>query len=159
MSFDTAPRPGRSYIAPSKNNPSRSTVTAPSHRQLLYHSHLVAGVRYDVFSAICQVSRRRNAELSLTGVLLFDGHRFCQLLEGPQAAVARVRESIANDPRHEFMSVLVDRPLPAATTQEVWQAGYCGPDELDLLLGPERLDEDQAMAVFGAILTRADLSP
>jgi Sensors of blue-light using FAD len=134
-------------------------VTASSHHQLLYLSHLVAGVRYDVFSAICQVSRRRNAELSLAGVLLFDGHRFCQWLEGPQAAVDRVRQSIANDPRHEFMTVLVDRPQSGATTQDVWQAGYCGPDELDLLLGPERLDADQAMAVFRAIVTRADLSP
>jgi Sensors of blue-light using FAD len=133
-------------------------VTAP-HHQLLYLSHLVAGVRYDVFAAICQVSRRRNAERSLTGVLLFDGHRFCQLLEGPQASVELVRQSIANDPRHEFMHVLVDRTQPGSTTLDVWQAGYCGPFELDLLAGPERLDADQAMATFRAILTRADLSP
>ena len=133
-------------------------MTAPNH-QLLYLSHLVAGVRYDVFAAICQVSRQRNAERSLTGVLLFDGHRFCQLLEGPQASVSRVRESIANDPRHEFMTVLVDREQAAPTTQGIWQAGYCGPFELDQLVGPERIDADQAMAVFRALLTRADLSP
>ena len=34
-----------------------------------------------------------------------------------------------------------------------------GSDELDLLVGPERCDADQAMAMFRAILTRADLSP
>jgi Sensors of blue-light using FAD len=134
-------------------------VTASNH-QLLYVSRLVAGVRYDVFSAICQVSRRRNAETSLAGVLLFDGHRFCQWLEGPAASVARVRHSIASDSRHEFMSVLVDRPLPApASAHEPWQAGYCGPDELDLLLGPERLDANQTMAIFRGIVTRSDLSP
>jgi Sensors of blue-light using FAD len=133
-------------------------VTAP-HHQLLYLSHLVASVRYEVFSAICHVSRRRNVDLSLTGVLLFDGHRFCQLLEGPQASVELVRQSIANDPRHEFMTVLVDRPQAGSTTLDVWQAGYCGPFELDLLVGPERIDADQAMAAFRAIVTRADLSP
>ena len=133
-------------------------MTAP-HHQLLYLSHLVASVRYEVFSAICQVSRRRNVDLSLTGVLLFDGHRFCQLLEGPQASVGLVRQSIANDPRHEFMTVLVDRPQPGSTTLDVWQAGYCGPFELDLLAGPERIDADQAMGAFRAIVTRADLSP
>jgi Sensors of blue-light using FAD len=159
MSFDTAPGRCRSYIARSKNTSTRSTVIAAPHHQLLYLSHLVAGVRYDVFSAICQVSRRRNAELSLAGVLLFDGHRFCQLLEGPPASVAQVRESIANDARHEFMAVLVDRPQAGSKTLDVWQAGYCGPDELDLLLGPERQSDDQAMAVFRAIVTRADLSP
>jgi Sensors of blue-light using FAD len=129
------------------------------HHQLLYLSHLVASFRYEVFSAICQVSRRRNAELSLSGVLLFDGHRFCQWLEGPTESVALVRQSIVEDPRHEFMSVLVDRPLAGPTTQQAWQAGYCGPDELDLLTGPERLDADQALAVFRAIVMRADLSP
>jgi hypothetical protein len=130
-----------------------------SNYQLLYLSHLNATLRYDVFSAICQVSRRRNAELSLRGVLLFDGHRFCQLLEGPADSVALLRESIAKDPRHEFMTVLVDRPHAGAKLLEVWQAGYCGPDELELLIGPEALDADPALAVFRGIVTRADLAP
>jgi Sensors of blue-light using FAD len=133
-------------------------VTA-SNQQLLYLSHLVAGVRYDVVSAICQVSRRRNAELALAGVLLFDGHRFCQWLEGPAASLARVRESITSDPRHEFMTVLVDRPQLALPMKEPWQSGYCGPDELDLLIGPERPGADEAMAIFRSIVRRSDLSP
>lgn len=128
-------------------------------QQFLYLSHLVSGVRYDVFAAICQVSRKRNAERSLTGVLLFDGHRFCQLLEGPQPSLAQVRQSIANDPRHEFMTTLVDRPQTGEAMLDVWQAGYCEADELDLLVGPERLDDDRTMAVFRAIVSRADLSP
>ena len=137
-------------------------MTASNNHQLLYLSHLVPSLRYDVFSAICQVSRRRNAELSLTGVLLFDGHRFCQWLEGPPESLARVRESIIADPRHEFMSVLVDRTRPPLAPRETWPAGFCGPDELDLLLGPERQDRsnaDEAMAIFRGIVTRSDLSP
>jgi Sensors of blue-light using FAD len=133
-------------------------VNASNHR-LLYLSHLVASARYDVVSAICQVSRRRNAELSLAGVLLFDGHRFCQWLEGPAASLARVRESIIGDKRHEFMTVLVDRPQPPSIAKEPWQAGYCGPDELDSLVGPERPGADEAMAIFRSIVTRSDLSP
>lgn len=132
------------------------------HHQLLYLSHLVAGVRYDVFSAICKVSRQRNAEMSLAGVLLFDGHRFCQWLEGPPESLARVRESIVADPRHGFMSVLVDRPQPPLMAKEPWQAGYCGPEELDLLIGAERQDRadaDETMAIFRAIVSRSDLAP
>lgn len=137
-------------------------MTASNHHQFLYLSHLVASVRYDVVSAICQVSRRRNADLSLAGVLLFDGHRFCQWLEGPAAALAQVRESIGRDPRHEQVTVLVDRPQPALPATEPWQAGYCGPDELDLLIGSgrqNRLNGDEAMAIFRSIVTRSDLSP
>lgn len=130
-----------------------------SHHQLLYISRLVAGVSYDVFSAICHVSRRRNAELGLAGVLLFDGHRFCQLLEGPAAALSRVRADIVADPRHEFMSVLIDRTLAGPPTVPGWQGGYCGPDELDLFPGPGRFGADETMALFRALIGRADLSP
>jgi Sensors of blue-light using FAD len=156
MSFDTAARGGHAYIAAPATTP--CSVTA-LNQQFLYVSHLAPRVRYDVFSAVCHVSRRRNAELSLAGVLLFDGHRFCQWLEGPPDALAPVRESIVRDPRHEFMSVLVDRPKPLAGARELWQAGYCGPDELDLLLGPDRMQDDETMAIFRSIVTRSDLSP
>jgi Sensors of blue-light using FAD len=131
-----------------------------THHQLLYLSHLVPSVRYDVFAGICQVSRHNNAQRQIAGVLLFDGHRFCQWLEGPAASIALVRGSIEKDPRHEFMSVLVSRPQAAlATRTEPWQAGYCGPDDLDQLVGPERLDADEAMAIFRRIVSRSDLSP
>ena len=70
-----------------------------------------------------------------------------------------MRQSIATDPRHEFMQVLVDRPQAGREIDDVWKAGYCGPFELDLLVGPERYDADQALTVFRAIVSRADLSP
>jgi Sensors of blue-light using FAD len=159
MSFDTADGARRAYIAlDPKNSAIAFALTAPQH-QLLYLSHLVASVRYDVFAAICQVSRRNNAERQIAGVLLFDGHRFCQLLDGPAASIALTRQSIERDPRHEFMTVLVDRPSAALAKPEPWQAGYCGPDDLDQLVGPERLGADAALAVFRSIVSRADLSP
>jgi hypothetical protein len=134
-------------------------ILSALHQQFLYVSRLVSGVRYDVFASICKVSRKRNAERALTGVLLFDGDRFCQLLEGPADAVAQARQSIAKDSRHEILTTLVDRPQGGETTLDVWQAGYCEADDLDLLAGPERLDEERTMAVFRAIVSRADLSP
>ncbi len=73
-----------------------------------------------------------------------------------------MRASIVADPRHEFVTVLVDRPQPPLPPTEPWQAGYCGPEELELLVGPERQDRanaDQAMAIFRSIVTRSDLSP
>ncbi len=159
MSFDTAVSASRTYIAlDEKNSAIASTLTAPRH-QLLYLSHLVASARYDVFARICQVSRHNNAERQIAGVLLFDGHRFCQLLEGPAASIALARQSIEKDPRHESMTVLVDRPQAAATALEPWQAGYCDPDELDPLTNPGRLDADETLAIFRSIVSRADLSP
>ena len=116
-------------------------------------------VRYDVFAPICQVSRHNNAQRQLAGVLLFDGHRFCQRLEGPAASIALVRRSLETDPRHEFMTVLVDRPHAALAPTEPWQAGYCGPDDLDQLVGPERLAPEEVIAKFSHIVSCSDLSP
>ena len=85
-----------------------------------------------------------------------------RLGELDDARPGRVIESIGRDPRHEQVTVLVDRPQPALPATEPWQAGYCGPDELDLLIGSERqnrLNGDEAMAIFRSIVTRSDLSP
>ncbi len=50
--------------------------------------------------ALAQHASRRNTELNVTGVLLFDGKQFMQVLEGPVAAVNAVFERINRDIRH-----------------------------------------------------------
>lgn len=41
-----------------------------------------------------------NCSQAVTGVLLCDGQHFLQMLEGEQAAVAKLYDHIAQDPRH-----------------------------------------------------------
>lgn len=127
--------------------------------QYLYLSRLADAGRYDVFAPICQVSRVRNHAAGLGGVLLFDGQRFCQLIEGPSAAATALMRSIAADTRHETIAMLIDRPWTGAPQPRAWTSGYCGPDELDRLDSPDAPRGDAALAAFIDIVSRSDLAP
>lgn len=129
------------------------------YRQLLYLSHLAPGAGYEQLSAICKASRQHNAELQLGGVLLFDGYRFCGLLEGPGESVEAMRSTIGVDKRHERMIVLVDRVLREFASPKAWVSGYCDSDELDVIEAAEGLSEDQVLATCRAIAARSHLSP
>ncbi|MGC6327940.1 BLUF domain-containing protein [Rhizorhabdus sp. FW153] len=68
--------------------------------QLVYISTARATLELSDAEAILQTSRRRNAADEVSGLLIFDGKRFLQALEGPADQVARTYERIQGDPRH-----------------------------------------------------------
>ena len=74
--------------------------------QLLYISKLAADCDFSVVKEIVEVARRSNPALGITGALLFDGERFCQLLEGGEAEVRGLMDRIAADARHTRVRVL-----------------------------------------------------
>jgi hypothetical protein len=61
--------------------------------------------------AILAASRRNNQRLRVTGLLLFNGKRFLQLLEGPASAVEATYQRIAADPRHFALVRLSERAI------------------------------------------------
>jgi hypothetical protein len=127
------------------------------HR-LLCLSQLAPTKDLGVFKQIAHVSRQTNRERHLTGVLLFDGGRFCHLLEGPQASIEAVWSRVSNDPRHTALSMLY--PLSAAPSRLLytWRSGYCNPEDLDILSVSNGHCGDEAMLAFLALLTHCDLS-
>ena len=140
-----------------RNHPPLARTTP--HHQVLYLSQLVDSYRYDVFAAICFVARPRNEAASLRGVLLFDGHRFCQLIEGPAPAAQALMASISRDPRHTALTRLADRPLVLPSQLTRWLPGFCAPDALDVFEGPHGLRGEAAIAAFQQLASHADLSP
>lgn len=79
-------------------------------RQIIYVSTLREGLLADT-AAIVATARRRNAEQRVTGLLMFDGARFLQAIEGRRDAVAATFARIAADPRHHALIVLADRAI------------------------------------------------
>ena len=75
-------------------------------RQIFYHSRAVG--RFDV-GAILTSAKRNNGMDGISGVLLFDGERFLQVLEGPADAVAAAFERIRGDARHTDVTVVTDQ--------------------------------------------------
>lgn len=67
---------------------------------LIYRSRLSPGCDAPALQQIVAKAQARNAALKITGILLFDGDYFLQVLEGTDEAVRRVYASICRDPRH-----------------------------------------------------------
>ena len=140
-------------------SPNTNPPEQPAYQQILYLSRLVSGCSYDVFAAICRVARAFNDSSDLRGILVFDGHRFAQLIEGPAPAAQALMARIARDPRHTALQMRVDRLLQALSPLSGWRAGFCGPEELDVFEGPQGLRDADAIGAFLALAARADLSP
>lgn len=73
---------------------------------LLYTSVAAEGLdSADVFK-IVEDSSRRNPARDITGFLIFDRTRFLQYVEGPQAALDELLETLGKDRRHHSVRVL-----------------------------------------------------
>ena len=73
---------------------------------------------------ICHQSRANNAHDGITGLLVFDGHAFCQFVEGPPDAIAALLERLERDPRHVKMRVLQHGPVGPGRRFPAWRLGY-----------------------------------
>jgi hypothetical protein len=55
---------------------------------------------------IVERARIRNRREGITGLMAFDGVRYCQLIEGEQTSVERLADVICRDSRHSEFAVL-----------------------------------------------------
>jgi hypothetical protein len=89
---------------------------------LLYVSELVADSA--AVAQICRQSRVNNERDEITGVLVFDGHAFCQFVEGAEAVVGALRDRLERDPRHTRMQVLQFGRTPGPRRFGSWRLGF-----------------------------------
>jgi hypothetical protein len=54
----------------------------------------------EMLADVLRVSRRNNAAVDVSGLLIVGGRRFLQALEGPREAVLATYHRISHDPRH-----------------------------------------------------------
>ena len=125
--------------------------------QLLYVSQLAPHCDFAVMTEVVAVARQRNAFLGLSGALLFDGERFCQLLEGDEATVRSMMSRIERDPRHTAVRVLHAASATADTVMRGWASGYCDAHDLDALDGAAAIGDAPPLDQFIAVLKRADI--
>jgi hypothetical protein len=79
--------------------------------QLCYISTARPHVSWDSVDEILAVSRRNNARDRVTGLLLFNGKRFLQLLEGAPPLVESAYARISKDARHYAVVKLSERRI------------------------------------------------
>jgi hypothetical protein len=92
------------------------------HR-ILYISTARAPLSAQELDAILAASRRNNAAIDVTGLLVAGGRRFLQVLEGPLEAVTATYDRIAADPRHFALVKLNDKEVSERSFGN-WSMGF-----------------------------------
>jgi len=67
---------------------------------LLYVSYLAEASGQPDVAAIVRESWKNSERDDVSGLLVFDGSRFAQFLEGPEAAMQHLRSRLEGDHRH-----------------------------------------------------------
>ncbi|MHB1091859.1 BLUF domain-containing protein [Thiobacillus sp.] len=130
----------------------------PNTYQLVYLSRLGDEVSPACLATIVRTARQRNLDGQINSLLIFDGLRICQILEGEQAAVCDLAERIRADERHTGFRVLHQAESPAQ--------GLFGHSSLDYALSYDHslvaLDGmcgSDALAQLVQLLPRLDRAP
>ena len=73
---------------------------------ILYLSKASNDCHNSDISDILKISRRNNAERSVTGILVHKNREFLQYLEGPKDIITPLYAKIMKDPRHEVIKTV-----------------------------------------------------
>lgn len=101
-------------------------------RKIIYASRSARPATRDVLRDILTVSRARNIESGVTGLLLYSGESFLQLIEGDDEAVTATFGRIQADARHCDIRVLADEAEPVRAYPE-WDMAFAHLEEEQLV--------------------------
>lgn len=107
---------------------------------------------------IVNKARHFNEANGITGLLVFDGMRFCQQLEGTQKQVLALLERIREDPRYTHVEVVHHGQLAQRRFRN-FSLAYTTTDDETALAELEKLDAQVAVDAFVALLGTLDLAP
>ncbi|HHL9592800.1 TPA: diguanylate phosphodiesterase [Citrobacter braakii] len=80
---------------------------------IIYRSHLREDAPLKALEDMVTAANIKNRRSDVTGILLFNGYHFFQLLEGPEEQVKEIYRCICNDPRHHNIVELMCDYAPA----------------------------------------------
>ena len=126
--------------------------------EVLYVSTLPPEQHVTVVADIARHARVMNEAAQITGMMVFDGMRFWQQLEGTQKKVLALEQKIRLDPRHTHMEVLHHGPLTHRRFR-CFTMGYSMLDDSEVLARMENMDGQAAVDAFLALLPHVDLAP
>lgn len=80
--------------------------------QLIYRSRAQSGLVPQALSQLASALLERNLALKVSGLLLYDGEYFLQVLEGDSEVVDPLYETVCRDARHSDIVLLLRDPIP-----------------------------------------------
>jgi hypothetical protein len=90
--------------------------------QLIYASDM-AGAQESELASIVKSAALHNRENQVTGMLLYSGGNFMQVLEGEPSQVLATYERICRDPRHRNILLLLQEPVQQRHFSK-WSMGF-----------------------------------
>lgn len=127
--------------------------------QLVYTSVMALDASVASVADICRVSRVRNAQDGITGLLVFDGLRFCQYLEGARDHVRDLAQSICEDVRHEQFMIHHEGDFDGPRLFSDWSMGYALTEDEDLLSSIFAERGVSTVRLFQGLVPRLDMQP
>ena len=128
-------------------------------RRLAYVSYPAADLPPTEVSRIIQVSRSNNAAHGITGVLVYTGTDFAQLIEGRPDTVEQLWRNVKADRRHRDITSFLDEPTDRPWF-ETWRMGYLYDDTLCQQIAEwralKRASRTSSAMPFAPLLASAD---
>ncbi len=125
--------------------------------EVLYVSTITPTCPITVVSDISARSRAWNTAHHVTGLLIFDGMRFCQQIEGQQKEVMALMERISTDTRHANVTIFHHGQL-AERRFKSFSLAFTNVDDIEVLNRLEQLDGQPAVDAFEALVATLDLA-
>jgi len=154
MSFHIVATPAIDYVA----LPLPETHRMPNAYQLIYLSRLAEAASPACVAEIVRVARQRNLAFHINSLLVFDGWRFCQTLEGEYAVVCDLADRIRRDERHTGFRVLHQVESSAENLFGRSSLDYALSYD-DSLGGLEAVRGPETLVLLSGLLPRLDREP
>ena len=132
-----------------------STPTSAQLYETIYVSTLAPGRPVSSVGEIAGKARVSNPVQGITGLLIFDGMRFCQQLEGMKRQVVGLMEKIRRDPRHTNLEIVHYGELASRRFYN-FSLGYTTVEDPEVLERLEKLQGLAAVSAFVALLSQVD---
>src|SRR5690606_34945351 len=79
--------------------------------RIVYISTATENFSKEQLLELLEKGRMKNDKLGITGILIYNQGHIIQVLEGEELIVRELFKSIAADPRHEEVNVLLEEPI------------------------------------------------
>lgn len=93
--------------------------------RLVYYSHASREMSLSDLKSILDTARRNNQAEGICGMLSYEQQYFLQALECERSAVNELYLDIADDPRHDEITIISYEEITAPIFKQ-WKMGYAG---------------------------------
>jgi hypothetical protein len=125
---------------------------------LLYVSTAAPSIESGGVGAIARQARAKNEVSGVTGLLVFDGERFCQFLEGRAEHVGPLFERIRVDIRHLKVQLVHESSSDRRSFRR-FSMGFAQIESSELLGSLALLSTSEAMSKFWELVPSLDMEP